>query len=115
MSASTDEQREAFGSELYGDDEREALPGAAKLASLGCGHTHITQEEVYVVLSGSGRMKLDDEIVDLKQWDAVRIPPGTWRGYEAGPDALEIIVIGAPNLGDTPRDDVEGRRDWWTD
>ena len=44
-----------------------------------------------------------------------RIPPGTWRGYEAGPDGLEIFVIGAPNLGDDPRGDVEGRRDWWTD
>jgi mannose-6-phosphate isomerase-like protein (cupin superfamily) len=60
------------------------------------GHTHRKQEEVYVVLRGSGRMKLDDEIVELKEWDAVRVPPGTWRGYEAGPEGLEIIVIGAP-------------------
>jgi mannose-6-phosphate isomerase-like protein (cupin superfamily) len=79
------------------------------------GHTHRTQEEVYVVVGGSGRMKLDDEIVELRQWDAVRVPPGTWRGYEAGADGLEILVIGAPNLGDTPRADVEGQRDWWTD
>ena len=56
---------------------------------------------------------LDDEIVELKEWDAVRVPPGTWRGYEAGPEGLEIIVIGAPNLGESPRDDVEGQRDWW--
>ena len=48
------------------------------------GHTHMKQEEVYVVLRGSGRMKVDDEIVELKEWDAVRVPPGTWRGYEAG-------------------------------
>jgi mannose-6-phosphate isomerase-like protein (cupin superfamily) len=79
------------------------------------GHTHKTQEEVYVVLRGSGRMKLDDEIIELKAWDAVRVSPGTWRGYEAGPDGLEIFVIGAPNLGDSPRDDVEGERDWWAD
>ena len=78
------------------------------------GHTHKTQEEVYVVVGGSGRMKLDDEIVALGTWDAVRVPPGTWRGYEAGPDGLELLVIGAPNLGDSPRDDVEGRRDWWS-
>jgi uncharacterized cupin superfamily protein len=77
------------------------------------GHTHKTQEEVYVVVDGSGRMKLDDEIVELARWDAVRVAPGTWRGYEAGPDGLEILVIGAPNLGESPRDDVEGRRDWW--
>jgi mannose-6-phosphate isomerase-like protein (cupin superfamily) len=77
------------------------------------GHTHVTQEEVYVVVRGSGRMKLDDEIVELREWDAVRVPPGTWRGYEAGPDGLEILVIGAPNLGDDPRGDVDGRRGWW--
>ena len=76
------------------------------------GHTHKTQEEVYVVLGGSGRMKLDEEIVDVREWDAVRVAPGTWRGYEAGPDGLELLVIGAPNLGENPREDVEGRRDW---
>jgi mannose-6-phosphate isomerase-like protein (cupin superfamily) len=79
------------------------------------GHTHKKQEEVYVVVRGSGRMKLDDEIVTLKEWDVVRVPPGTWRGYEAGPEGLEIIVIGAPHLGEAPRDDVEGQRDWWAD
>jgi mannose-6-phosphate isomerase-like protein (cupin superfamily) len=79
------------------------------------GHTHKRQEEVYVVLRGSGRMKLDDEIVDLAEWDVVRVAPGTWRGYEAGPNGLEILVIGAPNLGEDPRGDVEGQRDWWVD
>jgi len=79
------------------------------------GHTHKKQEEVYVVVRGSGRMKLDDEIVELKEWDVVRVPPGTWRGYEAGPEGLEIIVIGAPNLGEGPRQDVEGQRNWWAD
>ena len=77
------------------------------------GHTHETQEEVYVVLQGSGRMKLDDEIVKLEKFDAVRVPPGTWRGYEAGPEGLELLVVGAPNLGDDPRGDVDGQRDWW--
>ena len=79
------------------------------------GHTHVKQEEVYVVVRGSGRMKVDDEIVELKEWDAVRVPPGTWRGYEAGPEGLEILVIGAPNLGEDPRGDVDGQRDWWAD
>ena len=79
------------------------------------GHTHETQEEVYVVVRGSGRMKLDDEIVELEVWDAVRVPPGTWRGYEAGPEGLELLVVGAPNLGEDPRGDVDGRRDWWAD
>ena len=79
------------------------------------GHTHMRQEEVYVVVRGSGRMKVDDEIVQLEEWDAVRVPPGTWRSYEAGPEGLEILVIGAPNLGEDPRGDVDGQRDWWTD
>jgi mannose-6-phosphate isomerase-like protein (cupin superfamily) len=77
------------------------------------GHTHETQEEVYVVVGGSGRMAVDDEVVELRQWDAARVPPGSWRGYEAGPEGLELLVIGAPNLGENPRDDVEGTRDWW--
>ena len=79
------------------------------------GHTHKTQEEVYVAVRGSGRMKVDDEIVEIKEWDAVRVSPGTWRGYEAGPEGLEILVFGAPNLGENPRDDVEGQRNWWAD
>jgi mannose-6-phosphate isomerase-like protein (cupin superfamily) len=79
------------------------------------GHTHKTQEEVYVVVQGTGRMKVDDEILELRTWDAVRVAPGAWRGYEAGPEGLEILVIGAPNLGDAPREDVEGQRDWWAD
>ncbi len=79
------------------------------------GHTHKEQEEVFVVVGGSGRMKLDDEIVEVKKWDAVRVPPGTWRGYEAGPEGLEILVFGAPHLGENPREDVEGQRDWWGD
>ena len=79
------------------------------------GHTHRDAGGGDVVVRGSGRMKLDDEIVELEEWDAVRVPPGTWRGYEAGPQGLEILVIGAPNLGENPRADVEGQRDWWAD
>ena len=79
------------------------------------GHVHKQQEEVYVVVGGSGRMKLDDETVEVGKWDAVRVPPGTWRGYEAGPDGLEILVFGAPNLGENPREDVEGQRGWWAE
>jgi mannose-6-phosphate isomerase-like protein (cupin superfamily) len=77
------------------------------------GHTHREQEEVFVVVRGSGRMKLDDEVVDVGEYDVVRVPPGTWRGYEAGPEGLEFLVFGAPGLGDDPRGDVDGRRGWW--
>ena len=77
------------------------------------GHTHKEQEEVYVVVRGNGRMKLDDEIVNVKEWDVVRVAPGTWRGYEGGPEGLELLVFGAPKLSENPREDVEGQRDWW--
>ena len=60
------------------------------------GHTHRRQEEVYVVVRGGGRMKLDDEVVALGEWDAVRARAGTWRGYEAGPDGLDLLVFAAP-------------------
>ena len=81
------------------------------------GHKHKRQEEVYVVLAGSGRMKLDDEIVELKQWDAVRVPPEVTRCFEGGPDGLELIAFGAPSTGppNAPNEDAEPMPNWWTD
>jgi mannose-6-phosphate isomerase-like protein (cupin superfamily) len=76
------------------------------------GHTHERQEEVYVVVGGSGRIKLDDEVVDLKQWDIVRIASDTVRNVEAGPEGIELILIGAPK---TDPNDAEMIQDWWTD
>ena len=58
------------------------------------GHSHREQEEVYVVVAGSGRIKLNDEIVELRQWDTVRVAPSTWRALEGGPEGLEFIAIG---------------------
>ncbi len=40
-------------------------------------HRHKTQEEVYVILAGGGRIKIEDEVLELRQWDAVRLPPET--------------------------------------
>ena len=68
------------------------------------GHTHGEQEEVYVVLNGAGRVKVDDEIVELAQWDAIRVPGEVKRALEAGPDGMEIIAIGAPLADDTEMD-----------
>jgi len=73
------------------------------------GHKHKTQEEVYVVVSGSGRVKVDDEIRDLKQWDAIRVSKETMRAFEAGPDGVEIVAIGAPG----GPGDAETIQDWW--
>lgn len=58
------------------------------------GHSHEVQEEAYVVVSGSGRIKLDDDVVELRQWDVVRVAPAVVRGFDAGPDGLELIAIG---------------------
>jgi mannose-6-phosphate isomerase-like protein (cupin superfamily) len=74
------------------------------------GHTHSEQEEVYVVLSGGARVAVDDEVVDLSQWDAIRIPSGTMRAMEAGSDGAEILAVGAPN---TDNKDVEMQPGWW--
>jgi mannose-6-phosphate isomerase-like protein (cupin superfamily) len=78
------------------------------------GHTHKGQEEVYVVVSGSGRIKIDDEIVDFKQWDAFRVPAGVWRCFEAGPDGAEVIAFGAPKMDD-PKSDSPIEPGWWSD
>jgi uncharacterized cupin superfamily protein len=63
-------------------------------------HRHHRAEEVYVVLSGGGRVKLDDELVELVPLDAVRVSPGTARSFEAGPDGLEVLVFGPRVEGD---------------
>jgi mannose-6-phosphate isomerase-like protein (cupin superfamily) len=75
------------------------------------GHNHKNQEEVYVVVAGSGRVKVGDEVRDLKQWDAVRVHKDTMRGFEAGADGLEVIAIGAPNTGPGDADTEQG---WWS-
>jgi mannose-6-phosphate isomerase-like protein (cupin superfamily) len=66
------------------------------------GHRHREQEEAYVVVSGSGRVKLDDEILELRQWDVLRVAPHVVRSFEAGPDGLEVIAVGndRPEGGD---------------
>lgn len=66
------------------------------------GHRHREQEEAYVVVGGSGRVKLGDEIRDLRQWDVVRVAPTVVRSFEGGPDGLDLIAIGSdrPEGGD---------------
>jgi mannose-6-phosphate isomerase-like protein (cupin superfamily) len=75
-------------------------------------HRHKQQEEVYVVTDGGGRANLEGEIVELKKWDALRVPKDTMRGFEAGPDGMEVIAIGAPNTGPG---DAEMDHDFWSD
>jgi uncharacterized cupin superfamily protein len=73
-------------------------------------HRHKSQEEVYVVIAGGGRVKIEDEVRELRQWDAVRLPAQTARAFEAGPDGLELLAIGFGDGGDS-----EMLEDFWGD
>jgi mannose-6-phosphate isomerase-like protein (cupin superfamily) len=73
------------------------------------GHKHKSQEEVYVIVRGSARIKVGDEIVEAAQWDAIRFDKDTMRAVEAGPDGVEYLAFGA---GDDPRE-AEADQDWW--
>jgi mannose-6-phosphate isomerase-like protein (cupin superfamily) len=73
------------------------------------GHRHGHQEEVYVIVRGSARIKVDDDIVEVGEWDAIRFDTGTMRAVEAGPDGVELIAFGA---GDDPAD-AEMVPGWW--
>jgi len=59
-------------------------------------HSHREQEEAYVVVAGSGRLLLDDEVLELRLWDLVRVAPEVVRSFESGPDGLDIIAVGGP-------------------
>jgi mannose-6-phosphate isomerase-like protein (cupin superfamily) len=74
------------------------------------GHHHSQAEEIYLVLSGSGRVKLDEEIQEISRMDAVRVAPETTRAFEAGPEGLEFVVFGPHFAGDG--EIVPG---WWSD
>ena len=73
------------------------------------GHRHEVQEEAYVVVGGSGRIKLDDEVIELRRWDVVRVAPHVVRGFEAGPDGLEVIAVGGPRPKDGDGEFVANR------
>ena len=90
--------RDAIESEHIGLSHIKYKPGKRSARA----HSHKQQEEVYLVLSGSGQVKLDDEIRDVRAWDVVRVAPKTFRGFSAGPDGLELIAIGSdrPEGGD---------------
>ena len=76
------------------------------------GHSHREQEEAYIVIGGSGRIKLDDQVLELRRWDVVRVSPEVVRAFEGGPEGMEVIAVGSdrPESGDgIPV------HDWWTD
>jgi mannose-6-phosphate isomerase-like protein (cupin superfamily) len=75
---------------------------------VGFGHFHQTDEEIYVVVRGGGRMKLNDDVIEIRINDALRLAPTTIREWEAGPDGLELIAFGTHTEGDGGL-----ARDWW--
>jgi mannose-6-phosphate isomerase-like protein (cupin superfamily) len=75
------------------------------------GHRHGQQEEIYVVVGGGGRVKLDDEIVEVQPWDAIRVSPQTMRQFEAGPEGLELLAFGGPLPDENDFELVPG---WWS-
>jgi len=76
------------------------------------GHSHKNQEEAYIVVSGSLRAKVGDEVLELGQWDVLRVDKDAVRGFEAGPEGAEVIAVGAPNTGPGDAEVVQG---WWSD
>jgi quercetin dioxygenase-like cupin family protein len=91
-----------------------SLQGLAPSTRAPFGHHETEQEELYVVVSGGGRMKLEDEVIELEVWDAIRVAPGVRRQSEAGPDGLELLAFGAPRTGE-PSNKAEMLPGWWED
>lgn len=63
-------------------------------------HSHREQEEAYLVVAGSGRVLLDDDVQELRQWDLIRVAPEVVRAFEAGPDGLDLVAVGGPRPED---------------
>lgn len=87
-----------------------ALEGVKPGCRQAFGHRHEQDEEVYVVVEGNGRVKLDDEIVEIVPMDAIRVAPGVMRCFEAGDDGLELLAFGTHHEGDGEIDPG-----FWTD
>ena len=88
--------RTALGAEQTGVTHFRLRPGKRSPFT----HRHADAEEIYVILSGSGRIKLDDELADVRPLDAIRVAPQVARAFEAGPEGLEFLAVGAHHAGD---------------
>jgi mannose-6-phosphate isomerase-like protein (cupin superfamily) len=98
--------RTALGAKGIGLAHYRVNPGQR----IGFGHTHHEAEEVYLVLSGSGRFKVDDDVFDVGPQDLVYCPPGTVRAWEAGDEGMELVAFGHHT-----EDDSEMEMGWWSD
>jgi quercetin dioxygenase-like cupin family protein len=98
--------RTDLGAERIGLAHYRVKPGQRA----GFGHRHGEAEELYVVLGGSGRFKVDDDVFEVSAKDVVFCPPEAMRAWEAGPDGLELLAFGGH-----ADDDVEMQPGWWSD
>jgi mannose-6-phosphate isomerase-like protein (cupin superfamily) len=98
--------REVLGAQRIGMAHYRVKPGQRA----GFGHKHGDVEEIYVVLKGSGRFKVEDDILDVGAHDVIYCPPEVMRAWEAGSDGLEMIAFGAHVHGDG-----EIEQGWWAD
>jgi len=98
--------RRALGLEASGLSYQRLAPGERH----PFGHRHREQEEVYVIVGGGGRVKLDDEIADVGPLDAIRVAPDVVRQFEAGPEGLEFLAFGAPVVEGGDAEQIQG---WW--
>lgn len=99
--------RTALGGETFGLSLFTLAPGFR----VPFGHKHATQEEVYVVVRGSARIKVEDQIVELGEWDAIRIDKDTMRAVEGGPEGVDYLAFGAGE----DSSEAEMTQDWWSD
>jgi uncharacterized cupin superfamily protein len=94
--------REPLGAQRTGLTHFRLRPGRRSPFS----HRHRDAEEIYVIIAGSGQVKLDDELIEVRPYDAIRLSPGVARAFEAGPDGLEFVACGPHHSGDgEPVDD----------
>lgn len=98
--------RTALEAERIGMGHYRIRPGQR----LEFGHRHKSMEEAYVVLAGSGVFKVDDELVEVGVRDVVRVDPQSWRGWEAGPEGMEVLAFGEHTEGP---DESEMQMGWW--
>jgi len=80
-------------------------------ARMPFGHRHTTQEEVYVIVEGGGRLKVEGDVLEVAPWDAVRVSPEAARAFEAGDGGLTLLAFGAPGTGIGDAQQLPG---WWT-
>jgi quercetin dioxygenase-like cupin family protein len=99
--------RVPLGCEHCGVSHLRFAPGAKSH-----GHRHKQQEEIYVLVSGSAEMKVGDDLIELRPWSAVRVPPHVMRGIKGGPDGAEVIAVGAPNTGPGDGDEPDPAWTW---